>query len=109
MPTLQQNSQLVLIGRVTWMMFGPAILLICAIMIVGSPGTGWKTGADIVYLFGLLATIGGRWIEHLGGNPRNAMGEPSTDRELRRYIIATAIAGTAIWVAANIVSNYLLK
>jgi hypothetical protein len=37
------------------------------------------------------------------------MGEPATASDLRRYIIVTALAGTAIWVAANIVSNYVLK
>jgi len=102
-------AQSAVFARVFWMMLGPAILLTCATLIVKSPGTGWHTGADIVYLMALVGMILGRWAEHRAGNPHNGMGEPSTPSDLRRYIIVVAILGTATWVAANIVSNYWLK
>lgn len=91
------------------MMAGPACLLVCAVLILNSPGSGWYTGPDIVFLTALAGMILGRWAEHRGGNPRNGTGEPGTASDLRRYIIVVAIAGPAIWVAANIVSNYVLK
>ena len=109
MVAMRSDSQLALVGRIFWMMAGPACLLVSTILIVNSPGTGWRTGADIVYWVALVGMMLGRWAEHRGGNPRNGMGEPATASDLRRYIIVVAIAGPAIWVAANIVSNYLLK
>ena len=109
MVAIRSDSQSAFVGRMFWMMAGPACLLVSAILILNSPGSGWHTGADIVYLTALAGMILGRWVEHRGGNPRNGMGEPATASDLRRYIIVAAIAGTAIWVAANIVSNYVLK
>lgn len=109
MVAIRSDSQLALVGRVFWMMAGPACLLVCTILILSPPGTGWHTGADIMYWIALAGMILGRWVEHRGGNPRNGMGEPATASDLRRYIIVVAIVGSAIWVAANIVSNYVLK
>ncbi len=108
MVTIRSDSQLALIGRLFWMMAGPACLLVSTILILNSPRTGWHTGADIVYWIALAGMILGRWVEHRGGNPRNGMGEPATASDLRRYIVVTALAGTAIWVAVNIVGNYVL-
>src|SRR3990172_2286337 len=101
MVAIRSDSQLALVGRVFWMMAGPACLLVSTILIVNSPGRGWRPGADIVYWIALAGMILGRGAEHGGGNPRNAMGEPATASDLRRYIVVVAIAGPAIWVAAN--------
>jgi hypothetical protein len=108
MVAIRSDSQLAFLGRVFWMMAGPACLLICIVLILSAPRTGWRTGADIVYWIALAGMIGGRWVEHLGGNPRNALGEPATAVELRRYILIVAIAGPVLWVVANVVTNHVL-
>lgn len=108
MVVARSDSQLAFLGRIFWMMGGPACLLVSAIMIVNSPGAGWRTGADIVYWVALVGMILGRWVEHQFGSPRNAMGEPTHSGDLRRYILVVAIVGSAVWLAANFVSNNLL-
>jgi hypothetical protein len=108
MVATRSDSQLAFLGRLFWMMAGPACLLVCAVMILNAPGAGWRTGADIVYWIALVGMILGRWAEHLGGNPRNAMGEPAGAGDLRRYILVVVILGPMIWLAANFVSNHLL-
>jgi hypothetical protein len=108
MVAVRSDSQLAFLGRIFWMMAGPACLLVSAAMIVNSPGAGWRTGADIVYGIALAGMILGRWLEHQAGSPRNAMGEPAGAGDLRRYIVVVAILGPAIWLAANFVSNHLL-
>jgi hypothetical protein len=77
-------------------------------MILFSPGTGWRTGADIAFLATLGAMILGRCMEHLGGKPETSTGEPSTPADLRRYIILTVVGGLALWIVANEFANYVL-
>ncbi len=104
----RNDSQAALFGRIFWMMIGPALLLVSAAVIINSPRTGWHTGADIVFLVVLAGMILGRWLEHRGGDPRNAMGEPAAPGELGRYILVVFVAGATVWVLANLISNYLL-
>jgi hypothetical protein len=103
-----RDSVLIFVGRIFWMMAGPFCLLFCAVLILNRPGSGWLTGVDLVYWLAVVGMILGRYSEYWGGAPRNAMGEPGTAAELRRYTAMVAIAGPAIWVAANMVSNHLL-
>ena len=108
MAAARTDSLLALMGRIFWMTIGPAGLVICAAVILMSPGTGWHTAADITYLAMLAGMLMGRYAEHKGGSPRNTMGEPSSAGELRRYVVTTLIAGVAMWVVVNLVSNYAL-
>jgi hypothetical protein len=103
-----RDSVLILIGRLFWMMAGPFCLLLCAVLILNRPGSGWLTGVDVLYWLAVAGMILGRFSEYWGGDPRNAMGEPATTAELRRYVALVAIVGPTLWVAANIVSNHLL-
>lgn len=103
------DSMLVLFGRLFWMLFGPAALLVSAALILTTPRAGWRTGADIVFWIALAGMIVGRYVEHRGGNPRTSTGEPATIGDLQRYAIVTAIVGSLIWVIANIVSNHILE
>ena len=73
MVAVRSDSQLAFLGRIFWMMAGPACLLVSTVMILNSPGAGWRTGADIVYWVALGGMILGRWVEHQAGSPRNAM------------------------------------
>jgi len=108
MSAARSDSLAVVFARVFWALLGPALLAVCGAVILSSPGTGWRTAADFAYLVILGGMVLGRWIEHRGGRPRNAMGEPSTAGELRRYVVVTLIAGVVLWVAANLISNYVL-
>lgn len=89
-------------------MFGPMLLVATALMIVFTPGTGWRTTADITYLMTLMGMILGRCVEHLGGKPETSTGEPSTPANLRRYILFTFVGGLALWLVANLIANYVL-
>ena len=105
MTALREDSQLVLVGRVFWMMLGPALMLVCIAMILNAQGAGWKTSIDLAFFVILAATIGGRVIEHLGGNPRNGLGEPATAWELRRYVLVAVPLAIAAWCVANYIAN----
>ena len=109
MVSLRRDSQLALVGRLFWIMFGPATLLVSAALILNSPRTGWRTGADIVYWIALLGMILGRYLEHRGGDPRTSTGEPATVGDLRRYTVVTTIVGSVVWLIANVISNYVLE
>lgn len=97
----------VLFSRVFWMMLGPMMLGLLTLTII-SIGTSWFTPAD----FGFLALLGGlllaRWIEFLGGDPRNAMGEPASPGDFRQYVLGTIVLGLVVWVFANLLGNHWL-
>jgi hypothetical protein len=101
------NSAFVILGRIYWVMIGPMLLVILTLTSLANSG-GWFTPAD----FGFLAALGGlpfgRWLEFQGGDPRTSTGEPATRDQLRRYALATTLAGLAVWVVANLIGNYWL-
>lgn len=108
MVAVRIGSQLGSLGRIVWMMVGPACLLVGVVLIINSPGAGWFTGPDIVCWAALAAMMLGRWTEHRSGDARNGLGEPSAPNELTRYMAVVAIVGPLIWMIANLVSNVLL-
>jgi hypothetical protein len=103
---LKSDSAIVLLGRTFWVMFGPLLLLAIAFFILTRPG--WRLGINIAYFVTLLAVVVGRWIEHLGGDPKTSTGERSTPADLRRFILFTIVGWLALWVAANLIANYVL-
>ncbi len=105
MTALREDSQLVLVARIFWMMLGPALMLLCIALILNAPGAGWRTTIDLAFFLILAATIAGRVIEHLGGCPRNGLGEPATAWELRRYVLVAVPLATAAWAVANYIAN----
>ncbi len=107
MATSSSTSLTPVVGRVFWLLAGPLGLLLALYYIVTSD-TGWTTPADLIYFLLLGGMVLGRWLEFRGGNPRNSMGEPVTSADLRRYVLTVALAGPAVWVAANLLGNHLL-
>jgi hypothetical protein len=103
---LKSDSALVLLGRTVWIMFGPLSLFAIAFFILTRPG--WRMGINTAYFVALFAIILGRWIEHLGGDPKTSTGEPSSPADLRRFILFTASGGLALWLVANLIANYVL-
>ena len=92
------------LARTFWMMLGPALMLILAFRIFEN-GNGWLTITDLLYFVVLTCTIFARWFEFHQGGALNALGEPATDHEIRRYaMIATAI-GLGVWVLCNLLGN----
>jgi len=108
MSFVRETSALVLFGRTFWIMFGPLMLVASGLMILFNVGSGWRTGADIVYLASLAGMILGRWLEFQGGNPRTSTGEPASARDFRRFMLWIGIGGVGAWVFINLVSNHLL-
>jgi hypothetical protein len=107
MNLVKRNSVLVLLGRAFWIMFGPLLLTASGLMILFSPGSGWRTGADITFLLALAGMVLGRWAEFCGGEPLTSTGEPATPQDFRRFVAVTLFGGFAVWLVANLVSNYL--
>ena len=107
MNTTPTGSLAAVLGRLVWMMVGPLALVLTLYYVVTS-GTGWRTGADVLYFVILLAMIVGKWIEFRGGDPRTSSGEPVKPGDLRRYILMTLVLGTILWAVANLVGNHLL-
>jgi hypothetical protein len=103
---LKSDSALVLLGRTVWIMFGPLSLVAIAFFILTRPG--WRIGINTAYFVALFAIILGRWIEHLGGDPKTSTGEPSSPADLRRFILFTVAGGIALWLFANLIANYVL-
>jgi hypothetical protein len=76
------TSGLAPLGRIFWMMVGPASLFLLAIAIARDP-SGWFTPRDFAFLFVLAAMIAARLLE-FRGDPHTASGEPATPAHFRR-------------------------
>ncbi|MFO0974172.1 MAG: hypothetical protein U1A27_12150 [Phycisphaerae bacterium] len=100
------TSLTVLFARLTWVFFGPVAMLL-ALARIASLRTGWLTGLDLFCGVVLALMLLGRWVEHRYGTATNARGEPATAAQFRRYMIALPLLAAGLWVAANIVGNYL--
>jgi hypothetical protein len=107
MPALQTTSPVAVLGRLTWMLFGPILLMITTGYIV-TKGTGWLTPPDVLFFLILLAMLLGRWLEFRLGTPLTSTGEPATEAHLIRYLSVTPVLGVAIWLVANLISNHWL-
>jgi hypothetical protein len=101
------SSLSALFGRVFWMMVGPLSLVLLTFAIV-QIGSGWLTWADCLYLAVLGGMVLARWQEFRRGSPRTTDGRPATRGDLRHYVQTAVPVGVGIWVAANVVGNYVL-
>lgn len=97
----------VLMGRMTWMMFGPVALLF-AIYAIVSQGSGWFAIADVAYGAVVALMVGGRWMEQRSGSATTAAGEPATAEHYKRYVRTLLPIAAGAWVAANVLGNHLL-
>lgn len=106
MVTLRKESQLPVIGRIVWMGAGPAFMAVCLVLMLNAKDSRWLTALDVLFAVALLLTIGGRWIEYRGPDPRTANYEPATTGQLTRYIIVTASAAIALWALLKLITVY---
>jgi hypothetical protein len=95
------------VGRLTWMLFGPLVLVVSTYGILTNKG-GWLTVADVAFFAALGGMLLGRWLEFRAGNPQKSTGEPATPEDLRRYYFVVVPAGLVLWVVANYLGNHLL-
>jgi len=100
-------STLAPLGRITWMLICPMVLLPITLSIL-LRSRGWFTIVDFAYFVVLGLALLGRWLEFRGGNPRTAYDEPATPAHLRRYLVVAPLGGLALWVLANILGNHVL-
>ena len=97
----QSTSFRAMLARVTWIFFGPMLLVVAA----GAIATKSKSlfsFADGAYFFVLGAMLVGRWAEFRDGEPRTATGEPATRQDLRRYALAVSCIGLLVWGGATL-------
>jgi hypothetical protein len=89
------------LGRLTWMLFGPIVLFLITFSLVGKSHSfiGIVDGA---YFGALGAVLLGRWVEFRSGAALTAAGEPATAADLRRYLRWAGSIGLAVWVAAKL-------
>ncbi|MCB9855911.1 MAG: hypothetical protein H6818_09520 [Phycisphaerales bacterium] len=101
------SSLTVLLGRLTWMVIGPAALVYVIYSIVSS-GDGWFTPWDFAFVIIAALMIGGRWIEQRSGGAMTVMGHRSTSEHFARYVRILLPAAIGAWIVANVVGNHLL-
>jgi hypothetical protein len=105
MATPQTTPFRALLGRMTWMLFGPMLLFFAA-GAVATRSKGFFSFTDLAYFLVLAAMLGGRWLEFRCGDPRTATGEPASDQHLRGYTLAVGVAGLTIWGVATLFRTF---
>lgn len=95
-------------ARVFWMLLGPLLLVPITFKVV-EYGNGWLTVFDFAFLGVLCALMLARCFEFFKGHPLTAEGQPATPSHLKRYLVGTVAVGLPIWVAANVLGNYILN
>lgn len=102
------TSLSVLGARLTWLLLGPLALLAITYGIVAG-GTGWLTGLDAGFAVVVGLMLLGRWVEQRSGTATTLTGEPATPAQFKRFVTTLIPAAAAIWVAANVAGNHLVK
>jgi hypothetical protein len=91
-----------ILARLTWMLFGPFVLLVSAFVLLGKRA-GFPSFPDFAFAAAVGAMLLGRWLEFRTGTALTATGEPATGQHLRRYWLWAAIFGLAVWVITAVV------
>ena len=104
--TPKSTSGPAFLGRLFWLMVGPAILFLIAVKIIVN-GSGWSSRKSIAFLLVLPSLILGRLLEFRGGDPRTADDKPASQQHLRRYAVLSLIIGTVLWAIVNFVGTLL--
>ncbi len=108
-PKVKPVTSLAVLGaRLTWIFAGPVALLFAAYGIVNA-GSGWLTLLDAAFFAIVLFMLLGRWTEQRSGCAMTVYGEPLPLRDYRLYMAALPVVAIAIWIAANVLGNHLLK
>ena len=94
-------------ARLFWMLFGPMLLIPITFKLV-EYGNGWLTKFDIAFMCVLLLLVLTRLFEFYKGHPLTAEGQPASPGHLRRYALGVIAIGLPIWIAANVLGNYVL-
>lgn len=93
--------------RAFWMMLGPMLLVPLTFKIV-EYGNGWLTAFDFAFLSIVAGMLLARGFEFFKGHPRTADGAPATPAHFRKYALGVLALGIPIWIAANVLGNYVL-
>ncbi len=102
-----ETPKAAVLGRLTWMLFGPFVLFLLAFGLFAR-GKSFFIPADPVFLAALGVTLLGRWVEFRSGAALTSTGEPATVADLRRYLVRTGILGIGLWGAAVLLRNFWL-
>jgi hypothetical protein len=100
MASNQSTSLLGVFTRITWMMAGPAILLLLAYSLVTNE-KGWLAPSSVAFLVVLIAVVLARWLD-----PLTSEGETATAAHLRRYTLMALGIGIAVWAIVNVLGNH---
>jgi hypothetical protein len=106
--TATTSSVVAVLGRLTWMMFGPIVLFLITFRLFERQPNFFGL-ADGAYFGTLGAVLLGRWAEFRGGAALTAAGEPATAADLRRYLKWAALIGLVVWATAKLIGALLLS
>lgn len=95
-------------SRAFWMMLGPMLLIPITYKII-EYGNGWLTLFDFVFMAIIVAMLLARGFEFWKGHPRTAEGAPATTGHFRRYALTLLGIGIPLWIAANVLGNYVFQ
>ena len=93
------------LGRLTWMLFGPFLLLLTTVGIFRSKVL--FNSLDIAFVAILVGMILGRWVEFKSGIALTAQGTPMTAGHLRNYMLVTGAVGGTLWLTSMVVRGLL--
>jgi hypothetical protein len=96
------------LGRLTWMLFGPFVLMLTLIPLCVR-GRGAFTAADFAYFGALGAMLIGRCVEFSSGHALTGAGEPATREHLRRYLLSASGIGVAVWLTITLIRSFWLN
>ena len=95
-------------SRGFWMMLGPMLLIPITYKII-EYGNGWLTAFDLTFMAIIGLMLLARWFEFYKGHPRTAEGAPAQPAHLRRYALTLLGMSIPLWIAANVLGNYILQ
>ena len=93
------------LGRLTWMLFGPFLLLLTTIGIFRSKAL--FNFLDVAFVAIVVGMILGRWVEFKSGIALTAQGTPMTAGHLRNYMFVTGALGATLLLTSMVVRGLL--
>jgi hypothetical protein len=102
------NSIAIFFARLSWMIFGPLMLLLLLSAIWRST-EGGIAGADFAYFGIVAAMIACRFYEFRSGEALTARGDPMTSAVMARYALIVAVLGFVAYAGVKALANGILN
>lgn len=101
------TSVLAVLGRLTWMLFGPFVAVLTLISLLTRKPVGLAS-LDGIYFCALGAMLVGRYVEFRNGRAVTGTGTLATHEDLRRYLWVAGTVGAFLWLAVMLMRSVRL-